>query len=145
MQTADVFVSLGGDHGTTVPKYGITVSEIAVLRAIHGNDAVKEIEPKEEIDRGDREEIGRLREIYGHAKIGGADGQVSVMSELFPGAAARAFVSFDQLDLDESFFKAIARVKPEPLPKGEKKGRKAKDAEPESEADAETEDEKLFG
>lgn len=112
MQTANIMLALGGDTGTTVPKYDVTVSEIAVLQAIHGNSAINEIEPTGTVERSHREEIKRLAEIYGRAKVQGVDGDVSVISSLFPGAAARAFVSFDELEIDDSFFKATSRAKP---------------------------------
>ena len=131
MQTANVMVALGGDMGTTVPKYEITVSEIEVLRAIHGKDAVHDIEPLGTIERSDREEIARLLEIYGQATMGGPNGKIGIVSHLFPGAAAPAFKSFDQIEIDPSFFKAEKRMSAPAAPK--KAGKKAA---PEPEADA---------
>lgn len=131
MQTANAYVHLGGDSGTTVPKYGLTVSEIAVLQAIHGRGAVIEVEPAGEINRSDREEIGRLTEIYGRAMIDGPNGKVSVVQTLFPGAAARAFQTLDQLDIPEDCFKATGRMTAAPAEKP-RKGKKA--AEPEQPA-----------
>jgi hypothetical protein len=130
LQTANIWLALGGDMGTTVPKYGVTPSEVAVLRAIHGSDAVFDIEPGEDIDRSNREEMERLRLTYGHAKRQGPSGEEVIVATLFPGAAARAFQSFDELELDESLFKAVTRMKPkaeaaEPADKP-KRGRKAK-------------------
>jgi len=131
MQIANVMVALGGDTGTTVPKYGITVSEIEVLRAIHGNAAVQEIEPLGDIERSDREEISRLREIYGRATMDGPNGKIGIVSHLFPGAAAPAFKSFDQLEIDQSFFKAEKRMVAPAAPK--KSSKKAAPApEPET-------------
>lgn len=122
MQTANIVLHLGGDSGTTVPKYAITVSEIAVLQAIHGAGAISEVEPTEDVERSSREEIKRLAEIYGRAMIQDDTGtKVSVMNLLFPGAAAQAFQSLDQLELDESFFKATERAKAVPAPKRGKK------------------------
>lgn len=113
MQTANIMLSLGGDHGTTVPKYNITAAEIAVLRLIHGNDAVRDIEPSGNIERTHREEIDRLRTRYGRAKIDNGEGdQVSAVNALFPGAAARVFTSLDELEIPEEFYKAEKRVKP---------------------------------
>jgi hypothetical protein len=150
MQIANVMVALGGDKGTTVPKYGVTASEIQVLRAIHGNEAVFDIEPlpgvalsarsepDDPITRSDREEIQRLHDIYSRA---GPDGQlVGPVSQLFPGGPlARAFTSIDQIGIDEEFFKPLTRAKAEPA-KAAKAGKKAPKSEP---AEPET-DEKLF-
>lgn len=118
MQIANIMVALGGDKGTTVPKYGVTVSEIAVLRAIHGNDAVFDVEPLGEVDRTDREEIRRLTDEYGRAR--GGDGNVEIVKNLFPGAAARAYQTLDELEIDETFFKPIAHAKAEPAAKVKK-------------------------
>lgn len=115
MQTANIMLALGGDKGTTVPKYAITCAEIAVLQAIHGNDAVFDIEPNEDVDRTSREEIARLAGIYGLAKMNGPTGEVPVVASLFPGAAARVHQSLDELGLDESLFKAERRMKPAPV------------------------------
>lgn len=123
MQTANCYVEIGGDSGTTVPKYGITVSEIAVLRLIHGPDSVKEIEPTDDVATTDRAEIKRLHELY--SRPDKPDGPVFT---LFPGAAARAFQTLDELELPEEFFKAERRAKPKPAEKPVKAKKKADDA-----------------
>jgi hypothetical protein len=111
MQTANVLVSLGGDHGNTVPKYGVTAAEIAVLRAIHGDDAVNDVEPSGDVKRSHRDERGRLLAIYGAAKD---DNQKPIVEGMFPGVAARVFETIAELDLDESMFKATGRLKAVP-------------------------------
>ncbi len=151
MQTANVMVALGGDKGTTVPKYGVTLSEIAVLQAIHGNDSVFDIEPTGDIERRDREEIARLHEIY--SRIGGNGKPEGAVADLFPGVAARAYRNWDELEIDESFFKPTERAAaPVPAPKVEKpkRGKKADADEPvedvaDDEAEDAPEDGKLFG
>lgn len=148
MQTANIMLELGGDSGTTVPKYAITASEIAVLRAIHGPSSVTEVEPTADIERSDRAEIARLHEIYTRPDRR-ADSAVSV---LFPGAAARAFQTLDELDIPDEFYKAETRVKPKAADKSEKpakaaKGKKADEPEAESTKDVEArlaEEDKLF-
>lgn len=136
MQTANILLSLGGDAGTTVPKYGVTASEIAVLRAIHGPDAVRDIEPIGNVERSDRDEMRRLHEIYDRA---GVKPQEQVVSEIFPGAGAAAIKRLDDLDLPEEFYKAERRMKPtasdEPEAPKAKRGRKAKSDEPEAPID----------
>lgn len=115
MQYANIMLALGGDKGTIVPKSEISASEIAVLRLIHGDDAVFDVEPvkveEDKAKRTSREEIRRLTEIYGRAKVDTADGtQVSAVTALFPGAAAQAIKNIDDLDIPEEFFKAKSRV-----------------------------------
>lgn len=114
MQTANIILSLGGDSGNQVPKYGVTAAEIAVLQAIHGNDAVADIEPLGDVQRSHRDERARLLAIYGRMRD---QRDVSPVSILFPGVAARVFETLAELDLDESFFKATGRVaaKAEPV------------------------------
>lgn len=110
MKTATIMLSLGGDQGNQVSKSGVTPSEIAVLRAIHGDDSVTDIQPLGEDDRKSRDDIVRLREVYGMARD--ANGN-RVVDALFPGVGARAVESFDDLDLPEEFFKPIERVAPD--------------------------------
>lgn len=141
MQTANIMVALGGDKGTLVPKRNVTVAEIAVLMEIHGNDAVLDIEPSGEIERTAREEIKRLVEIYGSAKKQGPNGDVHIVSALYPGVGARVQRSLDELEIPEEFFKAEKRMKPkaakDPLDhdengkKGGSKPRKKAEDEPE--------------
>lgn len=147
MQAANVMVALEGDLGNTVPKYGVTPAEVAVLRAIHGDEAVFDIEPlDDEIEITSRIERDRLLQVYGKF-VGGRD--VSPVSELFPGVAARLFESFDELDLDDSFFKPAARVRAKPvdLPKAAEKAKrgKAKAAPEPEEADIEEMHDNVLG
>lgn len=107
MQTANILLSLGGDHGNTVMKFQVTAAEIAVLRAIHGDESVREVEPVGHVKRGHRQERERLVAIYGRAKD---PEQKPIVEGLFPGVAARVFETLDELDLDESFYKATGRL-----------------------------------
>jgi hypothetical protein len=113
MQIATITLLLGGDAGNTVQKFDVTPSEIAVLRVIHGDDAVNEIYPTGEITRTNRAERQRLMERYGRNQ---PNGQFSApaIDMLFPGVAARMFDTLDELELDESFFKADTRVASKP-------------------------------
>ena len=110
MDIASITLSLGGDDGNTVPKFGVTAAEIAVLRTIHGEASVKDVEPSGEISRSNRAERQRLVDVYGQARFGN---DKPVVETLFPGVAARVFERIDELDLDESFFKPIARASAE--------------------------------
>lgn len=104
MQTASIMLAIAGDTGSVIPKYDVTAGEIALLQYIHGAGAVTDIEPTGEIKgRSNRVELARLREVYGHAKD--SDGNL-VINQLYPGAAARVFETFDELDLDGSLYKA---------------------------------------
>lgn len=114
MQTANVIVRLGGDAGNTVPKYDVTPSEIALLRAIHGDEAVQDIEPLpahkltlDGVQMTQRGELNRLRSLYGSAKDSENHSHFDI---LFPGAAARAFETIAELDLPDTFFKPTGRM-----------------------------------
>jgi hypothetical protein len=108
MQIANVLLSLGGDHGNQIMKHAVTAAEIAVLRAIHGDDAVQEVEPTGDVTRTHRAERERLLNIYGQAKT---DDQKPIVESMFPGIAARVFEKLHELDLPDSFFKATGRLK----------------------------------
>lgn len=127
MQIAHILLAIGGDQGNTVPKLFVSAAEIGVLRAIHGEAAVTEIEPIGEKEVSNRAELQRLRAIYGQARD--ADDN-SIVEALFPGAAARVFETLDELELDESFYKAERRVAPPAAAEPKKaRGRKAAAAE----------------
>ena len=117
MQYANIMLALGGDTGTTVPKTEVSASEIAVLRLIHGAEAVFDVEPveldedDERNDMSDREEIRRLNELYGRARVDTGEGTaVSPVTALFPGAGAKAVTDLKELDIPEEFYKAKSRV-----------------------------------
>lgn len=107
MDIANVIVALGGDKDNTIPKFNVTAAEIAVLRTLHGSDAVFDIQPIGTVSTKNRDERARLVHIYGNAKDN--DGK-SIVGQLFPGAAARVFETLDELELPEDFFKAETRV-----------------------------------
>lgn len=126
MQIADIMLALGGNLGHTVQKFGVTPAEVAVLREIHGEAAVFDIQPlDDEVERSSKEERSRLLMIYG--KPPGSQ-EISAVDFLFPGAAARLFEDFAELELDDSFYKATDRAKPT---KAKGKAKKAKEPEPE--------------
>mgnify|MGYP000908862086 CR=1 FL=1 len=124
MDICNVMLALGGDRRNTVPKYDVTPAEIAVLQAIHGDDAVTDIEVKGEKEKSNREELSRLRQIYGRARPEGGD--VAYVDVLFPGAAARVFQTIDELELNEIFFKAEGRAVPSKTDEGSQEGKTKK-------------------
>ena len=128
MQTANIMLALGGNMGHTISKYGVTAAEIAVLREIHGEAAVFDVDPQPDVKRSMREERARLLEIYGKPP---GSREISAVEVLFPGAAARVFESLDELELDPSFYKATSRATP----------KAAEPEEPADEVEEEVEDE----
>lgn len=115
MKQANIMLAIGGGRDNTIQKYGVTAGEIAVLRAIHGEDAVFDIEPTDTdatddngSPRKNRQELARLKALYGKASDGNG---APIVEGLYPGAAARVFEGFDELDLPEDYFKATGRVK----------------------------------
>lgn len=102
MDLAKCSLRLGGNAGQTIQKYDVTPAEIAVLRVVHGDDAVSDIKWTGEIQRSHRAEIQRLHAFYGSRQQDGAIVSRAVAS-LFPGAAARVFEKLTELDdIDES-------------------------------------------
>lgn len=127
MQLANAMLAIGGDAGTTVPKFGITPSEVAVLRVIHGDDAVTAIEVLvETVQRSHREERERLTEKYGAYE--GEKRRSRAVEVLFPGAAARVFETFSEMELDESLFKGPPVAAP--VAASAKRGKKAAELVP---------------
>ena len=64
MQICNCTVAIGGDPGMTVTKERVTVPELMVLRAIHGDDAVRNVEVIGDADVNSQEERERLISIY---------------------------------------------------------------------------------
>lgn len=123
MQTASLLLALGGDGTMTVPKYGVTPAEVLLLQAIHGDEAVTDIDIQpeeakygEDVDnthkRTSREERARLFGQY--AKVTPDGGmQLRQLDALFPGVAAKLPETFAEIDLDDAFYKAQGRKTPE--------------------------------
>lgn len=64
MQICNITVAIGGDAGMTVHKERVTVPEIMILRAVHGEDAVRSIEVIEDVEMDSSEERIRLGSVY---------------------------------------------------------------------------------
>ena len=96
MQHASCTVALNGDITYTVHKPDVTVAEIAVLRAIHGPDAVRDIQPTYMDKRPHAEERERLTLEYGNAKD---HDDVTIVSKVFP-SFSQLPVTFRDIGLD---------------------------------------------
>lgn len=64
MQVCNCTVAIGGEAGMTVVKSFVTIPEIMVLRAIHGEDAVRNIEVLSNEDINSNQERERLMSVY---------------------------------------------------------------------------------
>lgn len=100
-EIANIIVANGGDTLNTVPRYGVTAAEVAVLQVIHGTDSISNIIPRGTVERPQKVERARLKAVYGTAR--NHDGQLFV-DLLYPGAAARVFETFDELELVDGQF-----------------------------------------
>lgn len=104
MQLASILLNIAGDAGNQVPKYNVTPSEVAVLRILHGDDAVNDIEVIGDEKRSSKAERERLMQVYAQPHPDGTRRSPAI-DTLFPGVAARLFETFDEMELDEIHFK----------------------------------------
>lgn len=122
MELANVMLALGGDRNNTVPKYGVTPAEIAVLAAIHGADAVFDVVPLEETaEISFKEERERLLRSY-PAK--NEDNELIVL-KVYPGVSPILHTDIASLGLEETLFKATDHAKPVEKPAKPAKAAKA--------------------
>lgn len=86
MQICDCDVHLAGSRNHVVRKSRVSVAEIEVLRAMHGDDAVLNIQPRENKKVASRDELERLRRIYRRQlNTAGVEGRKSVVDAVYPG------------------------------------------------------------
>lgn len=90
MQTANCHVRLSGDINNEIFKAGVTVAEIVVLRAIHGDDAVVKVQGTGNDKRAHAAELDRLKQTYG-AKF---------VDTMFPGAYPKLPVNFKDIGIN---------------------------------------------
>jgi hypothetical protein len=64
MQIVNCTVAIDGEAGMTVAKSNVTLAELLVLRAIHGDDAVRNVEVVDDIKVPAGEERERLNLLY---------------------------------------------------------------------------------
>lgn len=102
MQKANALVAIAGDIGNTVPKSGLTPAEVALLSAIHGENAVQNIEILDkETDIAARQLLQDLAVKYGRAM--GRD-NLPIIRSLFPTATSPVPGTFAELGLAEEQF-----------------------------------------
>lgn len=111
MQLANALLALNGQRGNSVPKYAITAAEIAVLMAVHGVDAVYDIQPlDEETERSSVAEKARLFELY---PARDEDGR-PIVETVYPGNAPVVHQDIADLGLPEELFATTQRVTAKP-------------------------------
>lgn len=109
MERAHCMIALGGDKENTVPKI-VTPPEVEILRRIHSDDAVHDIEVIGDTDVSKQQELGRLGYNYGAAAD--QDNKSYVMM-MYPSHTLLP-TTFAELGLPETFYKATARAVPQP-------------------------------
>lgn len=110
MDILNCLVALGGDKGNTVAKSGITAAEAAVLRAIHGDDGLLDVEVVGQAKIDPRDEKQRLVEKYHRARN---DDNILIVEAVFPGTAP-LIETVEQLGLHDSMFKVERKMPPKP-------------------------------
>src|SRR3546814_9505824 len=105
MQRVDCQVRLSGKLTHTVGKKNISVAEIVALRAIHGADAVVDVQPKANDKTPHAAEMDHLRKTYGD----------KVILALLPGHSPRIPVSLKDVGLDREG-KQIGDIPPVTVP-----------------------------
>lgn len=111
MQTASILLAIGGERDMQVPKFGVTPAEVMLLRAIHGEEAVTDIDIIGNEDRGNRDERERLFSLYAKSDPSGVF-KLPILDALYPGVNAKLPTGFSDLDLDDVFYKAQSRKTP---------------------------------
>lgn len=88
MQHVKCYVYLGGDRNHSVLLESVSVAEVVVLRALHGDDAVFGITRTEMKKTPIKDELDRLRVKYDPSGI--TDGGLRIVERLFPGSNPKA-------------------------------------------------------
>ena len=83
MQHCSCIIFLDGDRNSSVHKPDVTVAEIALLRAIHGPDAVDGIKPTFVGKEKPGQELARLRMEYVNSNVTKEGG--SLIDAVYPG------------------------------------------------------------
>lgn len=114
MQLVSATVRLGGKVDQEVLKGhepikggmldGISVAEVAVLRFIHGNDAVTQVQALRQDKRSHQFERKRLQTLYGD----------TVVDKLFPGVTTKLPISLKDIEI-ENFEEEVERLDAEKI------------------------------
>ena len=98
MQHCSCFVYLSGDQYHGVRKPDVTVAEIVMLRAIHGDDAVTAIQPTFMAKTKQGAELERLRNLYTSSNVT-KDGR-PLIDDVFPGRNPKLPVNLADIDIE---------------------------------------------
>ena len=111
MQHCSCFVFLGGELTSSVWKADVTVAEIALLRAIHGDDAITTIVPTYKATVKAGEELDRLRALYGSSNVS-KEGK-RLVDDIYPGRAPQLPTTLADIDVDAvEEDEPVAKAKP---------------------------------
>ena len=98
MQHVRATVRLSGDLNFTVEKPDITVAEVVLLRAIHGEDAVVNISPIYKSNESLRDERDRLLGAYG----GNSEPVIKLIHQTFANVAVQGLEKLEHIGLTHS-------------------------------------------
>lgn len=99
MQHCSCIVFLDGDRNSSVHKPDVTVAEIALLRAIHGPDAVEGIKPTYMGKEKPMQELARLRFAYMNSNV--TKEGAPLVDAVYPGRAPLIPRTLDELGAAE--------------------------------------------
>lgn len=124
MQHCSCIVYLDGDRNSSVHKPDVTVAEIALLRAIHGPDAVDGIKPTHVGREKPAQDLARLRIEYANSNVTKDGG--SLIDTVYPGRnpsvptklAEIANSAFDEGDDEDEDYPPVPET-PEPQEPGD--------------------------
>lgn len=123
MQHCSCMVFLSGDVYHSVFKDDVTVAEISLLRAIHGEDAITTIVPTFKANTKAADELDRLRMLYGQSNVS-KEGK-RLVDDVYPGRNPVLPTSLSDIGVDvlEEQPKAPAPKAEAEAPKSAKTGK----------------------
>jgi hypothetical protein len=122
-------VFLSGDAYHSVWKDDVTVAEISLLRAIHGEDAITTIVPTYKANTKAADELDRLRHLYGQSNVS-KEGK-RLVDDVYPGRSPVLPTSLSDIGFD-----ALEEQPKAPAPKAEVEAPKAGKAGKQNASDA---------
>lgn len=118
MQHCSCMVFLSGDMYHSVWKEDVTVAEISLLRAIHGEDAITTIVPTYKANTKAADELDRLRQLYGQSNVS-KEGK-RLVDDVYPGRSPVLPTNLSDIGFD-----ALEEQPKAPAPKAEVEAPKA--------------------